>query len=265
LTAGRRRVVYFRSILFNAAYYLVSTAMVILSLPVFAFGNEKAGAWVIRTWARMGTFFLRVFAGTRLEIRGLENLPAGGAIIAAKHQSMFETFALFPRLPKPTYVMKHELAKIPLWGWYATRAGMITVERDQGTAALRRLATDVSAAVTAGRQVIIFPEGTRRPPGAPADYKGGIAHLYRMTGAPVVPAALNSGLFWPRRRMLRFPGTIVIEFLPPIPPGLTSRAFLERLETEVETASTRLLAEAAAAKSPPPLPPEAAERLANPV
>jgi 1-acyl-sn-glycerol-3-phosphate acyltransferase len=96
------------------------------------------------------------------------------------------------------------------------------------------------------------------------DYKGGIAHLYRMTGAPVVPAALNSGLFWPRRQMLRFPGTIVIEFLPPILPGLTSRAFLERLEGDIETASNRLLAEAAAARKPPPLPPEAVERLANP-
>ena len=257
-------MVYFRSTLFNAVYYIVSTAMVLLSLPIFAFGNEKAGAWVIRTWARTGTFLLRVLAGTKLEIRGLENLPPGGSIIASKHQSMFETFALFPRLPRPTYVMKHELAKIPLWGWYATRAGMITVERDQGTAALRKLAADVSTAVAAGRQVIIFPEGTRRPPGAAPDYKGGIAHLYRMTGAPVVPAALNSGLFWPRRKLLRFPGTIVIEFLPPIQPGLTSRVFLERLEGDIETASNRLLAEAAASKSPPPLPPEAVERLANP-
>jgi 1-acyl-sn-glycerol-3-phosphate acyltransferase len=257
-------VVHFRSYLFNLVYYVVSTVMVLLSLPVFAFGSREAGAWVIRTWARTGTFLLRVLAGTKLEIRGLENLPPGGAIIAAKHQSMFETFALFPRLPKPTYVMKHELAKIPLWGWYATRAGMITVERDQGTAALRRLVADVGAAVAAGRQVVIFPEGTRRPPGASPDYKGGIAHLYRMTGAPVVPAALNSGLFWPRRHLLRYPGTIVIEFLPVIPPGLTSRAFLERLEADIESASNRLLAEAAATKSPPPLPPEAVERLANP-
>jgi 1-acyl-sn-glycerol-3-phosphate acyltransferase len=257
-------VVYLRSIVFNAVYYLVTTAMVFLSLPVFAFGNEKAAFWVIRTWARTGTFLLRVLAGTKLEIRGLEHLPSGGAIIASKHQSMFETFALFPRLPNPTFVMKHELARVPLWGWYATRAGMITVERDQGTAALRRLAADVGTAVAAGKNVVIFPEGTRRPPGAAPDYKGGIAHLYRMTGASVVPAALNSGLFWPRRQMLRFPGTIVIEFLPPILPGLSSRAFLERLESDIETASNRLLAETAATRKPPPLPPEALERLANP-
>lgn len=257
-------MVYLRSILFNLVYYVISTAIVILSLPVFAFGNEKAGAWVIRGWARTGIFLLRVLAGTKLEFRGLEHMPRAGAIVAAKHQSMFETFALFPRLPNPTYVMKRELARIPLWGWYATRAGMITVEREQGTAALRKLAGDVSTAVAAGRQVIIFPEGTRRPPGAEPDYKGGIAHLYRMTGAPVVPAALNSGFFWPRRRMLRYPGTIVIEFLPPIPPGLTSRAFLERLESEVETASNRLAAEAAAARSSPPRGPAAVKRPAKP-
>ena len=257
-------MIYFRSILFNVVYYVVSTAMVIFSLPVFAFGNERAGAWVIRTWARTGIVLLRVLAGTRLEVRGLENLPPGGAIIASKHQSMFETFALFPRLPRPTYVMKRELARIPLWGWYATRAGSITVERDQGTAALRRLAADVSKAIAVGRQVIIFPEGTRSTPGAVPDYKGGIAHLYKISGAPVVPAALNSGLFWPRRRMLRFPGTIVIEFLPPIPPGLTSRAFMARLTTEIEAATNRLLAETAAANSPPPMPPEAGRSVANP-
>ena len=121
-------MVRFRSLAFNLVYYVVSRVMVGLSLPIFAFGSQEAGAWVIRTWARTGTFLLRVLAGTKLEIRGLENLPPGGAIIASKHQSMFETFALFPRLPRPTYVMKRELARVPLWGWYATRAGMITVE-----------------------------------------------------------------------------------------------------------------------------------------
>jgi 1-acyl-sn-glycerol-3-phosphate acyltransferase len=236
-------VVYLRSIVFNAVYYLVTTAMVFLSLPVFAFGNEKAAFWVIRTWARTGTFLLRVLAGTKLEIRGLEHLPSGGAIIASKHQSMFETFALFPRLPNPTFVMKHELARVPLWGWYATRAGMIAVERDEGTAALRKLAADVSTAVGAGKQVVIFPEGTRRPPGAAPEYKGGIAHLYRKTAAPVVPAALNSGLFWPRRKLLRFHGTIVIEFLPPIPARLPRDTFMRALETAIETATDRLLAE----------------------
>jgi 1-acyl-sn-glycerol-3-phosphate acyltransferase len=252
---------FVRSLAFNLAFYLVTILMVIGTLPVFVFGSEAAGARMIRAWARAGMFLLRTIIGARLEVRGMENIPEGGVIIASKHQSMFETFALFPTLPRPTYVMKQELARIPLWGWYARRAGMIPVERDQGTAALRKLAADVGGAVTRNRQVIIFPEGTRRAPGAEPDYKGGIAHLYRMTGAPVVPAALNSGLFWPRRKLTRYPGTIVIEFLPPIMPGLKSKEFLERLETAIETGSDALLREAQEASPKAPLSPEAARRL----
>jgi 1-acyl-sn-glycerol-3-phosphate acyltransferase len=249
------------SLTFNLVYYLVSTAMVLGTLPVFVFGSQAAGARMIRAWGSVGIFLLRTIAGTRLEIRGIENIPPGGVLVAAKHQSMFETFALFPILARPTYVMKQELARIPLWGWYARRAGMIPVERDQGTSALRKLAADVGAAVARNRQVVIFPEGTRRPPGAAPDYRGGIAHLYRMTGAPVVPVALNSGLFWPRRTLTRYPGTIVIEFLPPIMPGLKSKEFLERLQSVIEASSDALLRETAATSPHPPFPPEAAERL----
>jgi 1-acyl-sn-glycerol-3-phosphate acyltransferase len=233
-----------RSFIFNVIYYVVSALMVLAALPIFLLGSERAGAWIIRLWASIGIFLLRAIVGTRLSVRGMENLPAGGVIVAAKHQSMFETFALFPILDRATYVMKQELARIPLWGWYARRAGMITVEREQGTAALRKLAIAVGRAIERDREVIIFPEGTRRAPGAPPDYKGGIAHLYRMTGATVVPVALNSGLFWPRRKFKRYPGTLVIEFLPAIEPGLKSREFMARLEAAIETASDRLVKEA---------------------
>jgi 1-acyl-sn-glycerol-3-phosphate acyltransferase len=250
-----------RSLAFNIVFYFVTILMVLGTLPVFVFGSEQAGARMIRAWGSVGIFLLRTIAGTRLEVRGMENIPSGGVVIAAKHQSMFETFALFPVLARPTYVMKQELARIPLWGWYAKRAGMITVERDRGTSALRKLAGSVGAAIGKDRQVIIFPEGTRHTPGAEPDYKGGIAHLYRMTAAPVVPAALNSGLFWPRRRFMRYPGTIVIEFLPPIMPGLKSKEFLERLETEIEAASDALLLETASASPQLPFPPETARRL----
>jgi 1-acyl-sn-glycerol-3-phosphate acyltransferase len=138
---------------------------------------------------------------------------------------------------------------------------MILVEREEGSAALRKLAAAVRTAIGKGRQVVIFPEGTRRPPGAEPAYKGGVAHLYRMTDAPVVPVAINSGLFWPRRQIMRHPGTIVVEFLPPIMPGLPSRAFLERLQAEIETASDRLLVEASKATRRPPFPPAVAARL----
>jgi 1-acyl-sn-glycerol-3-phosphate acyltransferase len=250
-----------RSVVFNIAYYFVTILMVLGTLPVFVFGSEQAGARMIRAWGSVGIFLLRTIAGTRLEVRGMQNIPPGGVIVAAKHQSMFETFALFPVLARPTYVMKQELARIPLWGWYAKRAGMIAVERDQGTSALRKLATSVAAAIAKHRQIIIFPEGTRQTPGADPDYKGGIAHLYRMSGAPVVPAALNTGLFWPRRRFMRYPGTIVIEFLSPIMPGLKSKEFLERLESEIEAASDALLLETASASPQLPFLPETARRL----
>jgi 1-acyl-sn-glycerol-3-phosphate acyltransferase len=252
---------FVRSLVFNLAYYLVSTVMVVASLPVFAFGSERATAAVTHAWASVGIFLLRVIVGTRFVVRGIENVPPGGVIIAPKHQSMFETFALLTVLERPTYVMKQELARIPLWGWCARRAGMIMVEREEGSAALRKLVVGVRSAIERGRQVIIFPEGTRRPPGAEPDYKGGVAHLYRMTNAPVVPVAINSGLFWPRRQITRHPGTIVFEFLPPIMPGLPSRAFLERLQAEIEAASDGLLVEASKAAPRPPFPPAAAERV----
>ena len=254
-------MILLRSLIFNVFYYLITAIMAVAALPIFIFSPERGGGWVIRLWASIEICLLQATVGTRLVIRGVENLPPGGALVAAKHQSMFETFALFTLLDRPSFVMKRELARIPLWGWYAIRAGTIAVGRDEGTSALRQLAVDVGKAITRGRKVVIFPEGTRRPPGAEPDYKGGIAHLYRKTGAHVVPVALNSGLFWPRRRFSRYPGTLVIAFLPPIAPGLKSREFMTRLEGEIEAASTELLTEAADAVPPPALLPEAFERL----
>lgn len=254
-------MIFLRSLVFNVFYYLITAIMAAATLPVFIFSPERGGGWVIRLWASIEICLLRTIVGTRLVVRGIENLPSGGALVAAKHQSMFETFALFTLLDRPSFVMKRELTRIPLWGWYAIRAGAIAVGRDEGTSALRQLAVAVGKAIARGRKVVIFPEGTRRPPGAEADYKGGIAHLYRRTGAHVVPVALNSGLFWPRRRFRRYPGTLVIAFLPPIAPGLKSREFMTRLEVEIEAASTELLTEAAEAMPPPALLPEALERL----
>jgi 1-acyl-sn-glycerol-3-phosphate acyltransferase len=254
-------MIFLRSLIFNCAYYLVTAIMAVAALPIFIFSPERGGPWIVRVWASIEICLLRAIVGTDLVIRGLEHLPPGGVLIAAKHQSMFETFALFTVLDRPSYVMKRELARIPLWGWYAMRIGSITVERDEGTSALRHLAADVGKAIARGRQVVIFPEGTRRPPGAEPAYKGGVAHLYRKTGTTVVPAALNSGLFWPRRRFRRYPGTLVIAFLPPIEPGLKSRDFINRLEEEIEAASAELLTEAGNAATPPALVPEALARL----
>jgi 1-acyl-sn-glycerol-3-phosphate acyltransferase len=166
--------------------------------------------------------------------------------------------------PDPTFVIKSQLKWIPIWGQYTIKAGMIHVDRKAGTSALRYITQRAREELAKGRQIVIFPEGTRRAPGAPPDYQGGVAHLYRALGVPVLPVALNSGLYWPRRKFLRYPGTIVVEFLPPLPPGLSSRMFLEKLQETIEAASDRLLLEAARSTPAPPLPDEASARVAAP-
>ena len=202
-------------------------------------------------------WLLRLIAGTRLEVRGLEHVPPGPCLIAAKHQSAWDTFALIPLLRDPAVVLKAELAQIPLYGWFCRKFEHIIVSRDRAAVALKKMMADGQERVAQGREILIFPEGTRSPPGAPPDYKPGIVALYEALAVPCVPMALNSGLYWPRRSLLRHPGTIVVEFLPAIGPGLDRRAFKAELERQIETASTRLIAEAAASPRPPPLPPTA--------
>jgi len=253
--------VFVRSLLFNLAFYAATILLLILPLPVYFFLPRSFAMWVVTTWGRTGVFLLRTIAGTRLEVRGRENIPKDSVLIAAKHQSMFETFALVPLFRDPAFVMKDTIKRIPIFGQYTIKAGMIHIDRTGGMASLRGFIARVRREIDRHRPVIIFPEGTRRPPGAPPDYQSGIAHLYRALGTPVVPTALNSGLYWPRRKFLRYPGTIVFEFLPPIPPGLDSRAFLQRLSASIETASDRLLIEADRGAPRPPFPPAASERL----
>ncbi len=252
-----------RSLAFNVAFYLWTVGLILATLPFYFFVSQDRAMNVVRLWTGGMIWLLRVVAGTTHEVRGLDNLPKGGALIACKHQSAWETLALVPILANPTYVMKEELARIPVFGAYTSKAGMIHVDRKGKTAALRALAERAREEIAKGRQVIMFPEGTRRPPGAEPDYQTGIALLYKTLGVPVVPAALNSGLYWPRRKLTRHPGTIILEFLPAIPAGLDSRTFLARLELTVETATDRLMAEAAHGTPAPPLPAEAAAHLAK--
>ena len=236
-------MLFLRSLLFNAAFYVITAIMLVGTLPLFFVLPQGFGMGVVRTWAKTCVFLHGAIVGARLEVRGRENLPAGGFIVAAKHQSFFETFALIPLLKNPTIVMKQSIRWWPIFGQYTIKTGMIHVDREGKTAALRALSARAREEVDKGREIIIFPEGTRRAPGSQPDYQSGIALLYRTLSVPVVPVALNSGLYWPRRSFLRFPGTIVFEFLPPIPPGLDSRAFLERLKSSIESGSDRLVAE----------------------
>lgn len=254
-------MIYLRSFLFNAAFYAVTAIFLVGTLPLFFILPRGFGMGVVRTWSRLTLFLLRVLAGTRTEFRGLHNLPPTGAIIAVKHQSAFETIALIPYLRNPTIVMKRQIRWLPIFGQYTMKTGMIHVDRSGGPAALRALAERARREIADGRDVLMFPEGTRRPPGAPPAYQTGIGLVYRMLGVPVVPVAVNSGLYWPRRSFLHYPGTIVAEFLPPIDAGLESHAFLVRLQTVVETAADRLLGEADRADPRPPFPAEAAARV----
>lgn len=250
-----------RSLAFNFLFYVVMIAWFIVFTPIYFFLTYRGCMWVVRSWARVTNWLLRVVAGTKMELRGVENIPAGGFIMALKHQSVWETFALLPLLGDPAFVIKAELFWVPVWGWWAAKARMIKVSRGKGTAALRQIADGARREAERGRAIMIFPEGTRRAPGAAPDYKFGVAHIYRQLKAPVVPVALNSGLYWGRRHFMRYPGTIVAEILPPIAPGLRSQDFLKRLESVIEEASDRLLLEADAAEPRPHFPPEAEARV----
>ena len=232
-----------RSLLFDVLFYVTTTLFVVLGSPLL-FAPRSWAMAALKVHGRFELWLLRVIVGTRLEVRGAEKLPEGACLVAAKHQSAWETFGLIPLFRDPALLMKRELFWIPFHGWFSYKFGMIPVDRDKGPAALRRMLREAKHRVADGREIVIFPEGTRRAPGAPPDYKTGVVLLYEALGVPCVPVALNSGLFWPRRSVERRPGTIVVEFLDPIPPGLPRTEFLERLIGAVETASDRLLTEA---------------------
>src|SRR6478672_10189536 len=235
-----------RSLLFNVLFLVIGS-------PLLLTPRSWAMA-ALKVHARFELFLLRVIVGTKIEVRGRENIPEGACLVASKHQSAWETFALIPIFRDPALLMKRELFWIPVHGWFSYKFQMIPVDRDKGPAALRRMLREARKRIDDGREIIIFPEGTRRPPGAPPDYKTGIVLLYDALGVPCLPVALNSGLFWPRRTVLRRPGTIVVEILPPIPPGLPKAEFLRRLETVIEGASNRLLPRLASRNRPAPPP-----------
>jgi 1-acyl-sn-glycerol-3-phosphate acyltransferase len=230
-----------RSLLFNALFYVNITVRMIVALPTIVLPYSFLHG-VLRRYASSTLWFLRVVCGIEVEWRGRENLPAGPYIVACKHQSLWETFALFILLPDPTYVLKRELMWLPLFGWLATKARMIAIDRGSHTKALASMIAAARREAARGRQIVIFPEGTRRPPGAKPRYLPGAAFLYAELGLPCVPVALNSGLFWPRRSLRRYPGTVLVEVLDPIPPGLEKRAFLARLQSVTEEATARLVA-----------------------
>ena len=245
---GARHVIILRSLVFLVVFYLNSAVILLLGSPLL-FGPRRWAMEGLKFHAVTSMWWMKVICGTRVEVRGRERLPAGPALIASKHQSAWDTFGLVPLLRDPAIVMKEELLKLPVYGWFSRKFEMIPIRRESGPSALRLMARESAARIAEGRDVLIFPEGTRRAPGAPPAYQPGIALLYGELGVPCVPVALNSGLVWPRRSILRRPGTIVVEFQEPIPAGLPRREFMTLLEQRIETATSRLTGTAPAAAS----------------
>ena len=250
-----------RSLLYNIAFYANLIILMIVFTPIY-FLLPRLRAWFVpKFWATSSLWLQEKIAGTKSEITGLENLPDGPFILAPKHQSFWDTMAFFPFLPDPLYILKRELMWIPLFGWYVAKMQMVPVNRGERAKALRAVVAATSKEMERNRQLIIYPEGTRRAPGDEPAYKWGVAELYGKLNVPVVPVAHVAGLYWPRRKFMRYPGTIHARFLKPIPPGLERKVFLERLIAETEAACDQLLIEAATGPNPPPLPPTAVKRL----
>jgi 1-acyl-sn-glycerol-3-phosphate acyltransferase len=237
-----------RSIVFNVAFYLVLFVYLIAALPTLLMPRGVLVA-MVKNWSRMNFRLLRWICNLDYEVIGAEKIGHGPLLVASKHQSLWETFALMTVFDDPAYILKRELIWIPFFGWCAWKTDMIPVDRGAGSQALAAMTKLARIEVERGRQLIIFPEGTRRAPGAEPKYKFGVAHLYSEIGVPCLPVALNSGMFWPRRSFRRYPGTIKVEILDPIMPGMDKQDFLARVQSEIETATARLVAEAQCTKS----------------
>jgi len=233
-------LIFLRSLVFNVLFYLVLVALIIIALPTLAM-PLPALLTIAGWWAHSSIFLMRVICNIKVEFRGAEKIPKGPLIVASKHQSMWETFALLPFFERPIFILKRELIWIPVFGLFLLKAEMIAVDRRAGGRALIRMTRRAGEAVRSGRQLVIFPEGTRRPVGAQPSYKAGVGQVYVDCGVACLPVALNSGLFWPRRTFMRYPGTLVVEFLYLLPPGLKRDQFLARAREVIEDASNRLV------------------------
>lgn len=240
-------MIHLRSVAFAIAFYLNCIAWFIFALVGF-FVPLSWYYWIAAGWARSGTWLHSIITGSKVEYRGVEHIPKGPLIVACKHQSSWETLAIFPFFSRPTFILKRELMWIPFFGWHLRGLGQIGINRGRGASALAELIAAARKAVGENRQIMIFPEGTRRPVAAPPDYKFGVSRLYSALNVPVQPVALNSGLAWPRRRFLKFPYRIICEFLEPIQPGLPAAEFHRVLQERIETATNRIVAESLAEK-----------------
>jgi 1-acyl-sn-glycerol-3-phosphate acyltransferase len=237
-------MIWLRAFVFNLAAFCWTTLVGTLALPLLLL-PRRGSIWVGRLWSRGMVALLRHVVGIEHELRGFDRLPQGGAIIAMKHQSAWDAVTLPLVLDDPAIVVKRELVRLPIYGWYMWRSGLaIPIDRRAGASALRRMVARAREAAAAGRPIVIFPQGTRVAPGAHLPYQPGVAALYQELALPLAPVAVNSGLFWGRRSFVKRPGRIVLEVLDPIPPGSPRQRLMAELEARVEAATTALEEEA---------------------
>lgn len=229
-----------RSLVFYIWMYGLIFVMGLIGLPLLL----APRSWVIAyfmVYLKLIWLGMRGLYGIRFEVRGQQYLPAGGALVASKHMSMWETLAFWQILPDPAIILKKELVYMPFFGWFALKLGNISIDRKAGASALKKMLRDARARAEDGRQILIFPEGTRVEPGDHPAFKPGIAGLYLSTGQPCVPVALNSGVFLKSYCGFKRSGTIIVEFLEPIAPGLDKQTFLNTLHTRINSASDALV------------------------
>ena len=245
-------MIWLRSVLFNIAFYGWTTIVCTLVMPFVILLAKPLGVFIVgRFWAGIAMALARGICGIEHRVVGLENLPDGPCIVAVKHQSAWDTLVFSQLLYNPSYVLKKELTRIPFFGWALLRVGMVPVDRSGGARALKDMLAAARSRVAEGRQILIYPEGTRTAPGERRPYHPGVAALYRDLGVPVVPVALNSGLYWGRRAFTKTPGRITVEFLPAIAPGLPRKAFMSCLQERIESATERLCQAGAARRDEP--------------
>jgi 1-acyl-sn-glycerol-3-phosphate acyltransferase len=228
-----------RSLVFNVFFY-VFTALCSVVAMLLAIVWPSRLMKMARLWSLGWLYSYKLICGVRYEVYGTENVPSGPCIIAMKHQSIWESCAVFAIFGRPIFVLKSELMWIPIFGWVMKRIGCISIRRGAGRLALASMIRGAREALVRGNQIVIFPEGTRSAPGAQPSYKSGVSHLYTDLQVSCVPVALNSGILWPRRRFVRPPGLITVSILPAIPAGLPRQQMLDQVILDIETACERL-------------------------
>jgi 1-acyl-sn-glycerol-3-phosphate acyltransferase len=253
-----------RTALFYAIYFGQTAIIAILIGLISVIRGRSKLAWKLAVyWCTSNITYLRLLTGVKSDVTGYENIPEGGCIIASKHQSDWDVFAIFPHVGRPAYIVKQELMDIPVFGTAARAMDCIAVNRKQGGNALPIMMREAKAALERGCRIVIFPEGTRRAPLAPAQYRQGIVRMYTELKVPVVPVALNAGLFWGRNSATIWPGTARARFLPAIEPGLPPEEFLKRLTGAIEPESEKLTLDAIEQGLGRPVPPQLAARAAE--